>query len=751
MIEFEHPPWLWGLLALAVPVLLHLFARRSAPPEDFPPAVLLEKDARRAVRVRKLKELLRLLVRVAALAAAVLCFARPRLAGSRSGAEKTVPVGLVVVLDDSLSMSRRAYPGGEKSPGEAEMMKRINQGRSAPRMPDTSTRRERALDEGRAALEKLGPGSEAAVVFASGRSLGPDDPGKLAVELKAMRAGGAKTSARADMNRALDAAPDFLEAMKPLEPAVLVLGDCEEGSFDVRALARHARLAVLDLGAPGVGDDWALLGARLDRRRLVAGESAHLLIRVSRAPGKTGAARRRIQLILGRKGGRKVAVAWREVSLAPGSEVEVPLRFTAESGARLGELRLMPVPRVRSKPAPVRLPDLDPWPVNDRLPVALAAHPPARIAVICRREDLNTAGRAVRLALSAGPGAERKAFLAETLAPEPAALADLTGYRAFVLIGPPKLDRELSARLARRVAAGAGAVVFAEDPAALAELAGPLGLPVPPAAARPVDFATGAYLLPTRAGAGAFAPFRAAAVAPVFRRALALDAAGAVTLARLRSRRADLPGVIERHLGRGPVIVVASGPGARCSRLAAREHANLFVPLTHELVARAAGLVPSEIVAEAGGAVELATAARERSARFWLSGPAGLRTPLGSPDSGLRLHLAAPSVAGAYRLLSEADGKPLAERALAVRLDPRELSGRRLSPEGVPGRAPVLSGPLGALAPRAPRGRELAPLLAGLALGLLFVEMLASFLATGRRAQVDSEIPASRKRGRVAA
>jgi len=224
MIEFEHPAWLWALTALAVPVVLHLFSRRAVPPRDFPPAVLLEKDARRAVRMRRIKELLRLLVRLAALAAIALCFARPRLAGRRSDADRTAPVGLVLVIDDSLSMSRRAYPSGERFPGEAEMMKRREELRSAPWMPDTSTRLERALDEGRKALERLGPGSEAAAVFASGRSLGPEAPGKLAAALSAMQKGGARTSARANMNRALEAAPEFLEAMRPLAPAVLVLG-----------------------------------------------------------------------------------------------------------------------------------------------------------------------------------------------------------------------------------------------------------------------------------------------------------------------------------------------------------------------------------------------------------------------------------------------------------------------------------------------------------------------------------------------
>jgi hypothetical protein len=708
MIEFEHAAWLWGLLALAFPVLLHLLGRRAVPPKDFPPAVLLEKAGARRITSRRIKEIVLLALRMLLLAAVVLAFARPRVPEKSAAVEgKTAPTALVLVIDDSLSMTRPADPARPRGP----------------------SRFARALEAAGDALGRLGPGSEAAVVFASGRSAGPALPSELAAELS-----GRGGSRRADLGRALEAAPQFLEAMAPLDPAVLVVSDCEVGALSedvLSALRKVARVSVLDVGASGAGDDWALVGARLDRRRLVAGEDVEVLVGLARSPGEGAVAVRQLQLVLGGQ-----AVAWRAVSLAAGAEVEVPLGFSVGGGTHLGELRLV---------------GADSWVHNDHLPVALSARRPARVAVICAQRDIDGAGRAVRLALSAGPGEERKAFLAETLAARAAALSADSGYRAFVLIGPPRMAEASRARLARAVAGGAGAVLLCEDPAALGELAVALGLPVPPCAEKLVRVESNARLVPERAGEDLFATFRPAAAADVFRRTLELKPGGGTVLARMRAPGLDLPGLVEHDLGRGPVITLSSSPAGRYSRLAGREHANLFVPLMHELTGRAAGLTPAETAASPGSAVRIAALPQERAARFWLYGASGLRSPLGSPDEKLRLHLTAPERPGAYRLLSESDARPLAERALAVRDDPAELSGRRPAAAADAGRSLEVRAALGAVTRGAGRGRELASTLAALGLLLLLVEALAGFVAAGRPARRDEDLPARKKRGRAPA
>jgi|GEM_PF-5125575 len=690
MVEFLAPASLWALTAAAVPLVLHLLQRRAVVPRDFPPAVLLEAGAADAARARRLRELLLLTMRMACLTAVALAFSRPTIPfEDRSVPDEARPAfGLVVVIDDSPSSGRPADPA----------------------RPGGPTRLSRALAEVRTELAALGPESEAAVIFASGRSAGPAAPGDIAGHLPAT----ATPSSRADMSRALSAIDGFLEAMQPLPGAVLVLSDCERGALPPEALARTAgrsRLAVVDLGAAEAGDDWALTDAHMTVPRLVAGEPGVMVARVLRAPAQEAArpATRRLELVLD-----GVAVAWRDLTMEPGTETGVELEFAVSAGAHLGELRLT---------------GSDPWPTNDRLPVALAASAPPRVAVVAERRELAGAAEAVQLALSAGPGTERKAFLAESLAAETAALEDLAVARAIFLIGPPRLPPTTCERLARAVAAGTGAVVFASDPEALDALAVPLGLPVPAAGRNAVDFPAPARLSPTEAGARFFAPFRRAAEAGCFQKALVLDPGGGTLLARLRTPGTELPGIVERAFGRSAVLVMASGPQRGWSSLAGREQAELFVPLTHELAARAAGLPEAEFLAAPGGVVEFVATGRERGATFWLMDGTGIRVPAGCPDTDLRTAMTSPTETGAFRLLSEADGTTLVERTLAVRLPPAELSGDRRSAA----RIAALTAPPGAAVARiaADRraGRELSGWLAALALFLLAAELAAARLA----------------------
>jgi hypothetical protein len=724
MIGLVHWFWLGGLAALSVPLLLHLLRRRDAPPEVFPPAVLLERGAVRRLSRLRLAGLLQLALRLSLLAAIVLAFARVLLPGGGK-LRRRAPAGLLMLVDDSPSMSRKWLPPlSEPSLGSRAGVSR-----------GEVTRLHRALQEARAAVGELGDGSEAALVFSSGRSLGPMLPAEMAGGLEAMLRGSPGTRAGARQERALAAIPAFLDAMSPLDPAVLLLGDRdpEEAMRSVRALVgRSVRVAAVDLGAGGCGDDWAVAGARIDRRRLVAGEDARMLVRVARAPGEAGPDRRRLELVMD-----GLAVAWRDVRLAPGAESEVALGFSLGAGAHRGR---------------VRLTGSDAWELNDSVPVALVVQPAARLAVICARERLSGDGRAVVLALSAGPGEERKAFLAESMDPDSARAVVLGDFAGFVLVGPPVLERPLASRLARRVAAGAGAVILADDPAALGSLAVPLGLPLPAAGDSRLRLAGGARLVPAVEGRQMFSAFRPALAGRVFRRGLQLKADGLKVLARMKSEDRELPGLVEHRPGRGCLLVLASSPARRFSRLAEREWAGLFVPLMHEMAARACGLLPAESVALAGEDLRLAASPRERAARFWLEGGPGLRFALGSPGRDLNLHVTAPSIPGNYTVASELDGATLSTRAMSVRHDPAEMTGFRT---GGARRSRSRGGPEDAAKEvagmsRAPaRENEITAWIAGLGLLLLLAEAAASFAATGGPEHERGQLPVRSRRGRA--
>ncbi len=101
-IGFLSPLFLIGLAAAAVPILLHLFHRKTEVVIDFPAVRMLTRAPVQQHRRRRLRELILLALRVAALVLLSLSFARPYFAGAV--ASSAAPV-TVIAVDTSLSMS----------------------------------------------------------------------------------------------------------------------------------------------------------------------------------------------------------------------------------------------------------------------------------------------------------------------------------------------------------------------------------------------------------------------------------------------------------------------------------------------------------------------------------------------------------------------------------------------------------------------------------------------------------------------
>lgn len=101
MISFAAPWVLGGLAATAIPLILHLVARREPPVQSFPAVRYLEDTARRHQRRFKLQHWLLLAVRMALIAALVLAAAGPSRAGR--GPAGHAPAALVLIVDNSLS------------------------------------------------------------------------------------------------------------------------------------------------------------------------------------------------------------------------------------------------------------------------------------------------------------------------------------------------------------------------------------------------------------------------------------------------------------------------------------------------------------------------------------------------------------------------------------------------------------------------------------------------------------------------
>ena len=106
MIGFLHPWMLVGLTAAAIPILLHLLARREPPTVVFPAVRYLVTTTREHQRRLKLQNWLLLVLRTLLVATLVMAAAGPTV--PLSGVPGHVPSALVLIVDNSPSSGTMA-------------------------------------------------------------------------------------------------------------------------------------------------------------------------------------------------------------------------------------------------------------------------------------------------------------------------------------------------------------------------------------------------------------------------------------------------------------------------------------------------------------------------------------------------------------------------------------------------------------------------------------------------------------------
>jgi hypothetical protein len=105
-------PWAWlGLVALVVPLLVHLLSRHRARVQQFPTLRFLDAAVVTPTRRTRLNDLLLLAVRFGVLTAAVAALAQPLLRSSRGRSSRSTGAR-AVILDTSASMRRATSSGG---------------------------------------------------------------------------------------------------------------------------------------------------------------------------------------------------------------------------------------------------------------------------------------------------------------------------------------------------------------------------------------------------------------------------------------------------------------------------------------------------------------------------------------------------------------------------------------------------------------------------------------------------------------
>jgi hypothetical protein len=102
-MAFLNPIFLLGAMAAALPVLAHLVRRTRAAKIQFPSLMFLRRIEQKTIRKRRLRNLLLLALRCAALLLLALSFARPYFTSATSAASSSLSSS-VILIDGSYSM-----------------------------------------------------------------------------------------------------------------------------------------------------------------------------------------------------------------------------------------------------------------------------------------------------------------------------------------------------------------------------------------------------------------------------------------------------------------------------------------------------------------------------------------------------------------------------------------------------------------------------------------------------------------------
>jgi hypothetical protein len=236
-MSFLSPLMLVGLLAVAVPIAVHLIHRRKAVRRAFPAIELLRSSDRRLARGLRLKQLLLLALRIATFVLLPLAMAQPYILWRRGGgATDRLPAAVVLIVDVSASMT-----AGD------------------------GARFASAIDRARQAIDDLRPWDEVALVAAGAEPIGVVDElsGDRAAVLDALDEL-RPTGAQGDLQRALGLASDILATTRQPRRRTIVITDQDAASWgdltrlDPARVPALGELAIIDVTEGEQGENTAV-------------------------------------------------------------------------------------------------------------------------------------------------------------------------------------------------------------------------------------------------------------------------------------------------------------------------------------------------------------------------------------------------------------------------------------------------------------------------------------------------------------
>jgi len=110
-MTFLNPMMLWGLAAVSIPILIHIFNLRRTKKIEFSTLMFLKEIQQSKYKKIKLKQLLILLCRILMIIFLVMAFAQPFEPGYLGKPGEKVPSSVLILLDDSFSMQARDQQG----------------------------------------------------------------------------------------------------------------------------------------------------------------------------------------------------------------------------------------------------------------------------------------------------------------------------------------------------------------------------------------------------------------------------------------------------------------------------------------------------------------------------------------------------------------------------------------------------------------------------------------------------------------
>jgi len=122
-MRFEHPNFLFALILLVVPILIHLFSFRRYKTFYFSSIYFLKNIEEETKNVRKLKHLLVLISRLFAFVCLIFAFAQPYI--PVKGLGKNINSILAIYIDNSFSMSSIGANGNLLSESKEQARKII--------------------------------------------------------------------------------------------------------------------------------------------------------------------------------------------------------------------------------------------------------------------------------------------------------------------------------------------------------------------------------------------------------------------------------------------------------------------------------------------------------------------------------------------------------------------------------------------------------------------------------------------------